>query len=61
MMSGAKRNSSWVLPPSNLSQLGGVPGARGAGGTAAASGGQHPFQVGSIMNRTGSEQAESTG
>ena len=58
-MMSTQRHSSWVLPPSNFSQLGGMPGGRGADG--AARGGHLHYQVGSVMNRTGSEQAESTG
>ena len=58
-MMTTSRHPSWVLPPSKLSQLGGMPGDRGAG-VATREGHLHS-QVGSVMNRTGSEQAESTG
>ena len=57
-MMSTSRHPSWVLPPSKLSQLGGMP-LRGAG--EAAREGHLQYQVGSVMNRTGSEQAESTG
>ena len=58
-MMSTSRHPSWVLPPSKLSQLGGMPGDRGAGEPARE--GHLQYQVGSVMNRTGSEQAESTG